>query len=36
MPRVSKTYDAVFDLTPEDFDIALREYAVRRFGQGAR
>jgi hypothetical protein len=36
MPRVSKTYDAVFDLTPEDFDIAFREYAVRRFGQGAR
>jgi hypothetical protein len=36
MPRVSRTYDAVFDLAPEDFDIAFREYAVRRFGQGAR
>ena len=36
MPRVSKTYDAVFDLTPEEFDIAFQGYAVRRFGQGAR
>ena len=36
MPRVSRTYDAVFDLAPEDFDIAFRENAVRRFGQGAR
>lgn len=35
MPRVSKTYDAVLDLTPEGFDIAFREYAMRRFGQGA-
>jgi hypothetical protein len=34
MPRVSKTYDTVFDLPPEDFDIAFREYAVQRFGQG--
>jgi hypothetical protein len=33
MPRVSKTYDAVLDLTPEGFDSAFREYAVRRFGQ---
>ena len=33
--RVSKTYDTVFDLTPEDFDITFREYAVQRFGQGA-
>ena len=36
MPRVSKTYDAVLGLTPEDFDIAFREYAIRRFGQAAR
>jgi hypothetical protein len=36
MPRISKTYNAVLDLTPEGFDIAFRENAVRRFGQGAR
>jgi hypothetical protein len=36
MPRVSKTYDAVFELTPEQFDVAFRDYAVRRFERGAR
>jgi hypothetical protein len=36
MPRISKTYDAVLNLTPEGFDSAFQEYAVRRFEQGAR
>src|SRR5436190_18338243 len=31
VPRVDTTYDAVFDLTPEEFDAAFREYAERRF-----
>jgi hypothetical protein len=31
VPRVDKTYDAVFDLTPEEFDAAFRQYAERRF-----
>jgi hypothetical protein len=31
VPRVAKTYDAVFDLTPEEFDAAFRQYAERRF-----
>ena len=32
VPRVDKTYDAVFDLTPAEFDAAFRQYADRRFG----
>ena len=32
VPRVDKTYDAVFDLTPAAFDAAFRQYAERRFG----
>jgi hypothetical protein len=28
---VDKTYDAVFDLTPAEFDAAFRQYAERRF-----
>jgi len=28
---VNKTYDAVFDLTPAEFDAAFRQYAERRF-----
>ena len=32
VPRVDKTYDAVFDLTPAEFDAAFRQYAERRFG----
>jgi len=36
LPRVTKTYDAVLGLTPEDFDTAFREYAVRRFGPDGR
>jgi hypothetical protein len=32
VPRVDKTYDAVFDLTPAEFDSAFRHYAERRFG----
>jgi hypothetical protein len=32
VPRVDKTYDAVFDLTPTAFDEAFRQYAERRFG----
>ena len=31
VPRVDKTYDAVFDLTPAEFDRAFRNYAGRRF-----
>ena len=31
VPRVDKTYDAVFDLTPAEFDAAFRQYAERRF-----
>jgi hypothetical protein len=31
VPRVNKTYDAVFDLTPAEFDAAFRQYAERRF-----
>lgn len=31
VPRVDKTYDAVFDLTPAEFDAAFRQYAQRRF-----
>jgi hypothetical protein len=31
IPRVSKTYDSVFDLTPAEFDAAFRDYAERRF-----
>jgi hypothetical protein len=31
VPRVDKTYDAVFDLTPVEFDMAFRQYAERRF-----
>ena len=33
VPRVDKTYDAVFDLTPAEFDAAFRQYAERRFGK---
>ena len=36
LPRVSKTYDAVFDLTPAEFDAAFRQYAERRFGRVVR
>ena len=31
VPRVDKSYDAVFDLTPAEFDAAFRQYAERRF-----
>jgi hypothetical protein len=31
VPRVDKTYDAVIDLTPAEFDEAFRQYAERRF-----
>jgi hypothetical protein len=31
VPRVDKTYDAVFDLTPAEFDTSFRQYAERRF-----
>ena len=31
VPRVDKTYDAVFELTPAQFDAAFRQYADRRF-----
>jgi hypothetical protein len=31
VPRVDKTYDAVFDMTPAEFDAAFRQYAQRRF-----
>jgi hypothetical protein len=36
VPRVDKTYDAVFDLTPAEFDAAFRQYAERRFGSVIR
>ena len=36
VPRVDKTYYAVFDLTPAEFDLAFREYAERRFRPVAR
>jgi hypothetical protein len=31
VPRVDKTYDAVFDLTPAEFDAAFQQYTERRF-----
>jgi hypothetical protein len=31
VPRADKTYHAVFDLTPAEFDRAFRNYAERRF-----
>ena len=31
VPRVDKTYNAVFDLTPAEFDGAFRNYIERRF-----
>jgi hypothetical protein len=36
IPRLDKTYDAVFDLTPAEFDAAFRQYAERRFGSVVR
>ena len=36
VPRVDKTYDAVFDLTPVEFDAAFRQYVERRFGSVIR
>ena len=36
VPRVDRTYDAVFDLTPAEFDAAFRVYAERRFKTAAR
>ena len=30
-PRLDKTYDAVFELTPAEFDAAFRQYAEGRF-----
>jgi hypothetical protein len=36
VPRVDKTYDAVFDLTPAEFDAAFRHYAERRFRRVVR
>jgi len=33
VPRVNKTFDAVFDLTPAEFDAAFRRYAEVRFGR---
>ncbi len=31
VPRVDTTYDAVFELTPAEFDAVFRQYAERRF-----
>ena len=31
IPRVDRTYDGVFELTPAEFDAAFRLYAQRRF-----
>lgn len=36
VPRVGKTYDAVFELSPAAFDAAFRQYAERRFGSVIR
>jgi hypothetical protein len=36
VPRVARTYDAVFELTPAEFDAAFRQYAQRRFGPAVR
>jgi hypothetical protein len=36
VPRVDKTYHAVFDLTRAEFDAAFRQYAERRFGSVIR
>jgi hypothetical protein len=36
VPRVDKTYDAVFGLTPAEFDVAFREHAERRFASVTR
>jgi hypothetical protein len=36
VPRAGKTYDAVFELTPAEFDTAFRQYAQRRFAPGIR
>ena len=36
VPRVDKTYDSVFDLTPAEFDAAFRQYMERRFGPVVR
>jgi len=36
IPRVDKTYDAVFDLAPAEFDAAFRQYVERRFRPGVR
>lgn len=31
VPRTDRTYNAVFELTPAEFDVAFREYVQRRF-----
>jgi len=31
VPRVDRTYDAVFELTPAEFDATFRQYAQGRF-----
>jgi hypothetical protein len=36
VPRVDKTYHAVFDLTPAEFDAAFQHYTQRRFGSVIR
>jgi hypothetical protein len=36
IPRVDKTYDTVFELTPAEFDAVFRQYAERRFGSAIR
>ena len=36
VPRVDKTYDTVFELTPAEFDAAFRHYAERQFKTAVR
>ena len=36
VPRVDRTYDSVFELTPPEFDAAFRHYIERRFGPVVR
>ena len=36
VPRVDRTYDAVFELTPAEFDAEFRRYVRERFGSRGR
>jgi hypothetical protein len=36
VPRVDKIYNAVFELTPAEFDTAFRQYGERQFKPAPR